>query len=251
MPKNLILPSLALLLITACSSSGDQDASAEKTFQVTPTLGSLKSNESVPGSTDNTAMPVEFTSTEILTYQGFAGITPKFADDTPQDQQFAISGNAAIELDFTDAEGVLNGQITDLREERLNENGLALVTKDGELDLTGKSIAEINDLYQIVNTFDGDIEIAGTALRSGQLTAQLDATLTPTQGDTSPMRIQEAMYGFVYSSEGTPDTLKLTSAIFIDEKKDPAIFPGSMTSENATYNHEKINIIIIASEPAE
>ena len=111
MPKNLILPSLALLLIAACSSSGDQDASAEKTFQVTPTLGSLKSDESVPGFTDNTAMPVEFTGTEIITYQGFAGITPKFADDTPQDQQFAImdsfSGHADKSelLEYFDAMG--------------------------------------------------------------------------------------------------------------------------------------------------
>jgi len=146
---------------------------------------------------------------------------------------------------------VVSGQITDLREERLNDQGLASFNKDGELDLSGKSIAEINELYDVVNTFSGDIEINGTALQSGQILANFDATLTPTEGDTSPILIQEAVYGSVYSSEGTSDTLLLSSAITIDDKKDPAIFSGSMTSDNPIYNHSKIQTVIVASEAAE
>ena len=251
MAHNMILPTMAVLLLTTCSSNGDQDTIPEKKFSLTPTLGTLKTDEKVPGYNDGTALPVKFPDSEIVTYQGVAGITPKFEEEIPLDQQFSISGNAAIELDFTTEDGVVSGQITDLREERLNDQGLASFNKDGELDLSGKSIAEINELYDVVNTFSGDIEINGTALQSGQILANFDATLTPTEGDTSPIRIQEAVYGSVYSSEGTSDTLLLSSAITIDDKKDPAIFSGSMTSDNPIYNRSKIQTVIVASEAAE
>ena len=184
MAHNMILPTMAVLLLTACSSNSDQDTISEKEFSLTPALGTLKTDEKVPGYNDGSAMVFTFPDSETVTYQGVAGITPKFEDNTPQDQQFSISGNAAIELDFTAEDGVVSGQITDLREERLNDQGLASFNKDGELDLSGKSIAEINELYDVVNTFSGDIEINGTALQSGQIFANFDATLTPTERDT-------------------------------------------------------------------
>ena len=261
MRHQMLLPTMAALLLTACSSTSDTDPGdgnkqpAAKPITLTSTAGVLKSDDIDLGFDEKTATTVDFPDAQSVAYRGVAGITPEFADGTAQSALYVLTGDAAIDLDFTnaDAEGVLSGNITNLREERLNAAGIALAEKDVTIDLSGKTTQEINALYEVVNEFTGDITITGESLRSGDILAEFDATLTPTQGDTTAtVRIQDAVYGSVYNAGDAGNKMMLSSAITIDqEQTPPEVFTGSMISDNATYNHDKISTVIIATETTE
>lgn len=71
---------------------------------------------------------------------------------------------------------------------------------------------QIDEYFEIANTFSGDIMVSGTALRDGSLTANVNGSLTPTQGDTSAVTIQDTLKGGVYETGETNGTIGLESS---------------------------------------
>jgi len=88
--------------------------------------------------------------------------------------------------------------------------------------------------------------VSGTALRDGSLTANVNGSLTPTQGDTSAVTIQDTLKGGVYETGETNGTIGLESSYDPFDGEDQTGEPGNITSTNSAYNFSNITTTIFA-----
>ena len=149
-------------------------------------------------------------------------------------------------LDFTNTDGALSGKIKNLREEVVKSDVELPKDNEGNTSFNDLTKEQINEYFEIANTFSGEIVVSGTALRDGSLIANVNGPLTPAQGDTSAVTFQDMLTGGVY------ETGETNGRIFLDSSYDPHVGddqtgePGNITSTNSAYNYSNITTTIFA-----
>ena len=89
--------------------------------------------------------------------------------------------------------------------------------------------------------------VSGTALRDGSLTANVNGSLTPAQGDTSAVTFQDTLTGGVYETGEPNGTIGLESSYDPYGGDDKTGAPGAITSTNSAYNFSNITTTIFAT----
>jgi len=149
-------------------------------------------------------------------------------------------------LDFTNTDGELSGNIKNLREEVVKPGVELPKNSEGNASFNDLTKEQIDEYFEIANTFSGDIMVSATALRDGSLTANVNGSLTPTQGDTSAVIIQDTLKGGVYETGETNGTIGLESSYDTSGGDDQTGEPGNITSTNSAYNFSNITTTIFA-----
>ena len=183
---------------------------------------------------------------KAIRYQGVAIISPQYNDATQPEQQITFTGTTEIMLDFTNTDGALSGKISNLREEVVKSDVELPKDSEGNTSFNDLTKEQIDEYFEIANTFSGDIMVSGTALRDGSLTANVNGSLTPTQGDTSAVTIQDTLKGGVYETGETNGTIGLESSYDPFDGDDQTGEPGNITSTNSAYNFSNITTTIFA-----
>ena len=147
-------------------------------------------------------------------------------------------------LDFTNTDGELSGNIKNLREEVVKPGVELPKNSEGNTSFNDLTKEQIDEYFEIANTFSGDIMVSATALRDGSLTANVNGSLTPTQGDTSAVIIQDTLKGGVYETGETNGTIGLESSYDTSGGDDQTGEPGNITSTNSAYNFSNITTTI-------
>ena len=255
MSHKIILAVTAILSLTACTSGTTTDEINDKENNVPDTteLATLNGEflEYLRG--DGTG-PLYYTQTKkndlpegkAIRYQGVALISPQYNGATQPEQQIAFTGTTEIALDFTNADGALSGKISNLREEVVKSDVELPKDSEGYTSFKDLTKEQIDEYFEIANTFSGDIMVSGTALRDGSLTANVNGSLTPTQGDTSAVTIQDTLKGGVYETGETNGTIGLESSYDPFDGDDQTGEPGNITSTNSAYNFSNITTTIFA-----
>lgn len=241
----IILAVTAGLALTACTSGTTTDTNTDKeineteTTQLSPLYGDVTEYLRRDGSA-----PFYYTETKksdlpddkAIRYQGVAIISPQYDNTTPPEQQIAFTGTTVIALDFTNADGALSGKISNLREEVVKSDVELPKNSEGYTSFKDQTKEQVNEYFEIANTFSGEIVVSGTALRDGSLTANVNGSLTPAQGDTSAVTFQDTLTGGVYETGEPNGTIGLESSYDPYGGDDQTGAPGTITSTNSAYN---------------
>ena len=255
MSHKIILAVAAILSLIACTSGttideiNDKENNVPDTTELAPLNGEFL--EYLRG--DGTG-PLYYTQTKkndlpegkAIRYQGVALISPRYDATTPGEQQVAFTGNAEIMLDFTNTDGALSGKIKNLREEVVKPGVELPKNSEGYTSFKDLTKEQVNEYFEIANTFSGEIVVSGTALRDGSLTANVNGSLTPAQGDTSAVTFQDMLTGGVYETGETNGRIGLESSYDPSGGDDQTGEPGNITSTNSAYNFSNITTTIFA-----
>jgi len=255
MSHKIILAVTAILSLTACTSGtttdeiNDKENNVPDTTELSPLFG-----EAIEYLRRDGSAPFYYTETKksdlpddkAIRYQGVALISPRYDDTTPGEQQVAFTGNAEIMLDFTNTDGALSGKISNLREEVVKSDVELPKDNEGNTSFNDLTKEQINEYFEIANTFSGEIVVSGTALRDGSLTANVNGSLTPTQGDRSAVTFQDMLTGGVYETGETNGRIGLESSYDPSGGDDQTGEPGNITSTNSAYNFSNITTTIFA-----
>jgi len=149
-------------------------------------------------------------------------------------------------LDFTNTDGALSGKIKNLREEVVKPGVELPKNSEGYTSFKDLTKEQVNEYFEIANTFSGEIVVSGTALRDGSLTANVNGSLTPAQGDTSAVTFQDMLTGGVYETGETNGRIGLESSYDPSGGDDQTGEPGNITSTNSAYNFSNITTTIFA-----
>jgi hypothetical protein len=143
-------------------------------------------------------------------------------------------------------DGALSGKISNLREEVVKSDVELPKNSEGYTSFNDLTKEQVNEYFEIANTFSGEIVVSGTALRDGSLTANVNGSLTPTQGDTSAVTIQDTLKGGVYETGEPNGTISLESSYDPYGGDDQTGAPGTITSTNSAYNFSNITTTLFA-----
>ena len=149
-------------------------------------------------------------------------------------------------LDFTNTDGALSGKIKNLREEMVKPGVELPKNSEGYTSFKDLTKEQVNEYFEIANTFSSEIVVSGTALRDGSLIANVNGSLTPAQGDTSAVTFQDMLTGGVYETGETNGRIGLESSDDPSGGDDQTGEPGNITSTNSAYNFSNITTTIFA-----
>jgi hypothetical protein len=150
-------------------------------------------------------------------------------------------------LDFTNADGALSRKISNLREEVVKSDVELPKNSEGYTSVKDLTKEQVNEYFEIANTFSDEIVVSGTALRDGSLNANVNGALTPAQVDTSAVTFQDTLTGGVYETGEPNGTIGLESSYDPYGGDDQTGAPGAITSTNSAYNFSNITTTIFAT----